>query len=91
MLVITEARFDDKYIHMGAFDYRANGQFTWVGSNTPLLLTPDNWLLNNPRGNGRRCSAIQVWDMDTFGQWADSFCWVNLPFICEIALAPYYS
>ncbi|XP_067939488.1 adventurous-gliding motility protein Z-like isoform X2 [Watersipora subatra] len=83
-----EARSDDKYIHMGAFDYRADGSFTWVSSNIPLDLTPTSWLPSNPRGMGRRCTAIQVWDMAAFGEWADSLCWVNLPFVCEIMTAP---
>lgn len=80
----TEARFDDKYLHIGAYDYTASADYMWVSTQTPLKFTDTNWLPNNPRGLGRRCVALQTWDMDKFGEWADSYCWVSLPFICEI-------
>lgn len=87
-VVFAEARFDDKYIHIGAFDYSADADFRWVSTNTPLFMTPANWLPGNPRGNGRRCIALQTWEWDKFGEWADSFCWVNLPFVCEVMILP---
>ena len=86
--IIVDARFDDKYIHLGAYDYSATGQFTWVGTRMPLKLATEHWLPSNPRGKGRRCTALQTWDMNMFGKWADSFCWVSLPFVCEIMTAP---
>lgn len=86
--MFVEARFDDKYIHIGAFDYTADGGFSWVSTSTPLLHTVNNWLPSNPRGGGRRCTAMQTWDMKEFGRWADSYCWIGLPFVCEIMTAP---
>lgn len=88
MFFVTEARFDDKYLHLGAYDYHANGIFKWLSTTTPVDLGDAFWLPNNPRGQGRRCMAFQTWDMDFFGQWADEFCWVSLPFICEVVTAP---
>lgn len=85
--IISEARFDDKYVHIGAFDYTADGKFRWVIGQTPLQLTANNWLPNNPRGKGRRCSAMMIYDMDKYGMWADSYCWVNLPFVCEVQIS----
>ena len=84
----ADARYDDKYIHLGAYDYNAEGAFRWVGTQTPLFMTPDHWLPGNPRSGGRRCLALQTWDWSKFGKWADSFCWVNLPFVCEVMIAP---
>ena len=84
----ADARYDDKYIHLGAYDYNAEGAFRWVGTQTPLFMTPDHWLPGNPRSGGRRCLALQTWDWSKFGKWADSFCWVNLPFVCEVMTAP---
>jgi len=87
--LFTEARFDDKYVHLGGFDYSADGTFKWISNKAPLEIGATNWLNNNPRGHGRRCLAFQTWDMNVFGEWADEYCWVSLPFVCEVETAPF--
>lgn len=88
-IIFTEARFDDKYLHLGGFDYNADGVFKWLSSKEPVNFGDTFWLQNNPRGMGRRCLAFQTWDMSVFGEWADEFCWISLPFVCEVITAPF--
>lgn len=75
-------------MHIGGYDYSADGDFKWIARQRPLELGSTHWLSNNPRGGGRRCLALQMWDWERFGQWADSFCWISLPFVCEVMTAP---
>ncbi|XP_067936109.1 C-type lectin domain family 4 member F-like isoform X2 [Watersipora subatra] len=84
-----EARFDDKYLHVGGYDYKANSVFEWISNQMPVDLGDTFWLSNNPRGMGRRCLAFQTWEMEFFGQWADEYCWAPLPFICEVVTNPF--
>lgn len=86
--LFTEARFDDRYVHIGAYDFTDIGRngFKWITNQASVSMTYTNWLSGNPKGNGRRCIAVQISDIDDFGKWTDQFCWLTLPFVCEVML-----
>lgn len=87
---VAEARFDDKYLHLGGYDYNADGVFKWISTKNPVEFGDTFWLSSNPRGKGRRCLSFQTWEMQFFGEWADEYCWVMLPFVCEFETTPFY-